>query len=618
MRDKTLHTLTILSSVSLIFFIRVLLIERLSYPIPYYDDWGMGGMIRFFDLGQFDFGALYAPWNGHLVFWSKPLNFAIFYLNQRQWDPQVMMVVNAFIWCLTSGLLVSIILRSKPQINHFVAIVFVILLWAFPTSILNTLWGVQTHSYLMILLSMAGIWMMSGVAYSTAWYFGIFLIFSAALTMGGGALAAFATLAVTTVRYVVMEGDRIQLKPTLLAAAILSAFSIVVLIHSSGGLDIYKARNLAEFSMALSRTLSFPMEYTRYAGLALLAPPLIFGLLAAYQRKLDDRLLVFTLTLFVYTVGIAIAISYARGKYGAGPNMRYSEFLQLYVVASMFALLILMSNSFALNKMLKRVLLTAWTLVFVFGAINQTELLRDDLAKRAIEKPYQQSLVKEYLVKQDIDVFLDWPVNYLPFASAHGLVVFLDVMKPMNMLHYSLQVPDQLENKLAANTGFVVNTVLNSEGLPDQENFLYQHENTIGSFDAKKGGSSVLGSFRSQKLTTERNGLMIPVKGSVQSSGLRLDLVDEESGISQSILPDQNFKANEQGWYEVIIAAPKNPFRIVATDNSSDSWLAFAAPRSIGRVSMWIRGLFELTGSLLYIALFCLLSCLYYQRSRAK
>jgi len=568
---------------------RLHLIDALSFYVPFYDDWGMGGTVQLYENHELGFDRVFKVWNGHIVFWSKFINFAIFEANQEQWDTQVMMSVNAFIWALTALFLVSLCARHFKDINAAVCALLVLVLWVFPSSLLNALWGVQTHNYLMIFLSVLGLWWVTSAPYSKRWYLGLFCTFAASLTMGGGAMVSLAIFCVTAVRYLLVPEFRHKIRPTLVATGVLGMFSVWLLLFSSGGQEIYKAKSISDFAVSVFKTLSFPLESMTLPSVVLLAPPIILGVRALYKRDLNRRTLIFTLTLFVYVVVIAVAIAYIRGANGAAPSVRYFEFLQLYLIASLLALLALQTKEYLLKPIVNYTLILSWLMVVVFGGVRQVHALNSDIAERSAQKPMQQKLVRDYLVSGDINMLRNWPVGYLPFPSAEGLVIFLDQMKSDDMLHYRFQVwPDLVS--MDPGSAFVANGTIRPS--KNEIGIKYEQENSVGSYNTAKGGVKATGTFTSQLIQTKRATLMIPVMGYLGYPGLTLSVVDEVTKETTPVVPGELNSSYAELWQEVYVDAPENAFRLVASDNNEQLWFGFAMPRTVGRLTMvaqWLR-----------------------------
>ena len=78
---------------------------------------------------------------------------------------------------------------------------------------------------------------------------------------------------------------------------------------------------------------------------------------------------------------------------------------------------------------------------------------------------------------------------------------------------------------------------------------------------------------------------MIPVSGHLGAKGTSLTMVGEDNGKTVDIHPKTQRPGRNKTWREVLVAAPDKRFRIIAKDNSTEVWFAFAAPRSVGRLS---------------------------------
>jgi hypothetical protein len=143
-----------------------------------------------------------------------------------------------------------------------------------------------------------------------------------------------------------------------------------------------RAHNLAEFSSALVRNLTWPFfDAPGMAGFIFL--PLIL-LLALYFRRnfQESRAAELLLGLGLWSVLQSAALAYGRGNYGdIFPVSRYLDILNVFVIASLFASVLLaqfwlrgaFSKKFALLPPL------VFSAVIIFGLCRISQIVVDDL-----------------------------------------------------------------------------------------------------------------------------------------------------------------------------------------------------------------------------------------------
>lgn len=114
----------------------------------------------------------------------------------------------------------------------------------------------------------------------------------------------------------------------------------------------------------------------------------------------------------------------------------------------------------------------------------------------------------------------------------------------------------------------------------------------------------------SEPMTIHQTFLEIPVAGNLGTSGLSLELLHEGNHIP--IIISQTSK---EKWTSVYLLTPQQPFQIVATDQRSDAWLAFAMPRGIGKLSFIVMKLLPLGKQLFILGMLWLLVQYFFQKN---
>ena len=582
----TRETLLLLGVFILIFGVRLNLIELFAFITPYYDDWRAGAYMRLYALGELTWEGVFHPFNGHIALWSNLSNFALFEMNQRQWDPRLHMLVNALIWSFSGTLLTKIALNQHRKFNSYAFIILILVLWLLPFSLLNALWGVQTHNYLMILFAVAAIWLISGKPWAPNWYLGVLLSLAAPLTMGGGAFISLSVLSVTLLRAILEPESRPKLFKVLILALLMAVFSAWVLYFVSGGHEVYYAESLPEFLTTLLKTLSFPLSENLLPSVVMLAPIALLAFRSIQFTELGNRMNYFVLTLSVFVLVMAVAIAYARGADGRAPSERYFEFLELYVIVSGFALFSLQTPKYVISKPINSVLVGAWLTIILIGISQHSHRIYQDIGQRSDVKPAEEDVVLRYLDVQKLDVLSEISIYKLPFAGARGLQVFIDSINPLNMMPFELQFHKEFDE--VSGSGEFIQGGANID--PDAEVLLrYRYESVIGSYLPERGGAQFTGSYTSTLFAkTNRPFIMLPTMGLDAGSDMSLKIVDEVTGEEIVVQPvaTRGTPSGPNEWQQTFIKAPKNSYRMVATDASDSNWFAIAAPRTVGLLSM--------------------------------
>jgi len=623
LNSSSVSALAVLGLVLLILGVRLDLIQQYSSFVPYFDDWGMGATLQAYESGELTAAFLLLPNNGHLGMFREFLQIFIFDLNQSQWDTRLQMVVNAFIWLFTALFLVRLVRGPASDIPLLPALAAILLLWTFPTSLVNTVWGVQTHSYFMILFSVMALWLCNAKPWSREWSPGLFCLFAAPLTMGGGSFVAPALLATQLFRFIVSPSDRAELRSSLLVIAIFCIYSAFILYYASSSTHgQFYADSIQDWLSTTFKALSFPLPKMVWPSVILLFPLIALVIQVVRNGGWENRMVVFVLSLFVFSLAICVSIAYARGLNGVPPAPRHFEFLQLYTLSSFFALLLLQGTPYRLPRVVNSLMLLTWAGVFAYGAVTQVSFFNATVKRLALHQTNQEQLVRDYLYYADTKLIIEAKEKDRPYPSVGGLIKFIDRTQAQDIYSYQLQVPEKLTFETGSDD-FLINGTEPIKA-DSTTGFTYFNEDVVGSYTREQSESNdrqaaktKQKTYVSQLFATNRKQLMIPVSGYLGYPGMKLEIVDVKTETRTSILPDQLGSRNAAKWQEVFVPAPDNAFRIVATDNNPELWFAFAAPRTIGTVSVVSNFLLKHAAKIWLAGLLILVFCLgqRYQRS---
>jgi len=154
----------------------------------------------------------------------------------------------------------------------------------------------------------------------------------------------------------------------------------------------------------------------------------------------------------------------------------------------------------------------------------------------------------------------------------------MEQLHQTDALPYSLQ-SSKMSLQVKDNT-FVM------DGIAQPKHSLYRGlEHVLGSFNPSLGAQDAIGEYTSEVFVAKRPYVMVPVSGYLGYKGTSLSLVGESNDKVVDVKPKGPALNKQNEWREVLVKAPDKKYRIVAKDESSRLWLAFAAPRSVGRLS---------------------------------
>lgn len=545
---------------------------------PYWDDWMMGTRMAMYMESGLDTTWLYGLANGHRATFSKITNLLLFKFNNNQWDPYLTMVFDTFIWGIIGALMLYIGFRARSRINFWLFASVVIILWVYPLSLFNILSTVQTYLYYMILSAVWGFWLVTNKAFSLKWCCGVLLIAAACMTTGGGSFAPVAVTAVSCFLAIFNKQSRTQHLITAAIVSILSVFGLY-LILSQGGSSVVGSRSLTDLLTSLLKALSWPASDRAWPSIIFLLPIglLAFGL--ARQKIEQSRIATFALMMAGFGIMLSIAIAYARGTNGNGPSGRYFDFFTIYLVSSTLALMLIQGGDLKFQRIFNRSLAVLWIVMCMLAVPYHLHVFKFLLNDRALLVPVQDDIMARYSVASDPEILENRSFRQVPYHSKKNLRYMMNLLNETDTLPYNLQSSNmelQIEDNAFVLDGIAQPRASRYRGL----------EPVLGSFNLDSGaGLNAMGQYTSELFVAKRPYIMIPVSGYLGLTGTSLKLVGENNGREVSVVPTALPDSDASQWQDVLVRAPDKKYRIVAEDKSTALWFAYAAPRSVGRLS---------------------------------
>ena len=545
---------------------------------PYWDDWGMGRRMALYMESGFDFTWLYGLTNGHRSAFSKLTNMLFFILNDHQWEPYLTMVLNAVVWAISGVFLIYIGFRERLKINSWLFCGLIIVLWSYPLSLFNILSTVQTYLYYMVLFSVCGFWLVTDRVLSLKWWCGICLIAAACLTTGGG---SFAPVSVACAALFMALCDKQNRRQHFITAGLASLFAVfgLYLILSQGGKPVLaEVMTLGDFLTTLFKTLSWPASDRLWPAAIYLLPIVLLAFAIIGNRIAPSRLVTFTITMAGFGIMLAMAIAYARGTDGNGPTERYFDFLTLYCIASALSLMLIRRAALGSQRHFCNILTVLWLVTCIVAVPYHLRVYQFQLNDKQNLVPVQEDIMARYSVTGDPEIFEKRAFRQVPFPRKGQLQDMMALLHRTDAQPYTLQASSMQLG--VRDNAFVV------EGIPMPISGRYRRlESVLGSFNKNSGAQLATGEYTSEVFIAKRPYVMIPVSGHLGAKGTSLTMVGEDNGKTVDIHPKTQRPGRNKTWREVLVAAPDKRFRIIAKDNSTEVWFAFAAPRSVGRLS---------------------------------
>jgi len=617
--SKSNSLLLIISVIALIIGVRLEIIELFASQTPYWDDWGQGGFLTDYKVNGFELERLFRPANEHRITFNRIMSLALFEMNNQQWNPIVWMTANAAIWAASGALMVSIIVRNAPQASRIALTIVTIAIWVLPFALVNILWGIQTHTYTMVLFSLLGFWWTTNTPFSAKWFAGIVSLAAATLTLAGGTFASVAVIGVSLMLLVstrkaqsTNSNGNYYLK-TIVAALLPAILGFALIAQVAGGSD--QDRVLLDSITTFLKTMSWPNYKGLWPAFVFAAPIVVLIVQIFKHGEAPSRFTRFVLSIYAFTVIVAMGVAYARGLGGPSPAPRYFEFLSLIPLSSLMALCLVSSGNYRIGAKPLGLLLGAYLLAFGSGLSHQTATVDHVLKDQKKYKALQTTNTTRYLNTQNYAELENKPFRHIPFPHSDIFQQILDKMSAADTLPPSLQPqphlqwdPEATEEQIQSSAFFRNGTAVLQDDILGSD-----HLGTpaYGSFNPDLGEEKATGRFQSATLRINRSFAQISYMGDISSPEMVLYLEDIDDGERYEIKPiDTPRYARKHGmtkWLTTQLKIPRGYYKIIAEDNSDTSWFAFSSPRPMGRLSYYAQELSSWGHYLWQLALLLLL-----------
>jgi len=266
--DAALRGLASLGAFAIIFSSMVFVIDVYGLSIPFHDEWDAEAYAVYAPLlqGNYGFWNLFDPHNGHYIIFTRLSAIALFAWNSG-WDPELQMILGAFLHALTGMFVVCIILRKHSELLDWFAVFAAVVLFSIPFSWMSILVAFQTQFYFMLLFAVLALQALCESRRAT----GYFLSICSYLSMSGGAfvLPAFALVA----GFRMCREKAVGAKQAFDILVPMMIFLMMILCRSDANADeLYSARNVLDFALSTGAALSWPFRPSHFVGILVFAP----------------------------------------------------------------------------------------------------------------------------------------------------------------------------------------------------------------------------------------------------------------------------------------------------------------------------------------------------------
>ena len=330
-----------LASLFLILFgARAVLIAYAGSPTPFLDEWRADApLLRAYLEGNLTARDLLTPLNEHRILFTKLLVLSILRVS-GYWDVVLQMIANAI---LNAAFVVAFAWTLARVLDRGLAIAAMILstaINALPLGFDNAVLGFNTHFYLLMAFSMAGLWFLAGSrAGSPGWAAGTLCGIGAYLCMASGAVTLAAAAAAQGAQMACGRRTGMREGFGVAALLLLTAVMIALVPHVPEAEEL-KAHSLGAFLSAFVKLASWPA----FVGLGpvLLLPSALFCLRVLSDRPALSDPRWFNVMALGWVVAQLLVLAVGRAQFPL--QSRYFDFLLVGVTVNLVSALWLFQN----------------------------------------------------------------------------------------------------------------------------------------------------------------------------------------------------------------------------------------------------------------------------------
>ncbi|MBL9193663.1 MAG: hypothetical protein JNJ82_15015 [Opitutaceae bacterium] len=563
-----------------LFFAKLWVVENYGSDVPNWDQWDAEGvnLLLPWSQGKLHVLDLFAPHNEHRVVLTKLVALGVVLVN-GQWDARIQIFVNS---ALHSALAVALWFWVRPLLlqrwQRLLWALALVATFALPHAWQNTLGGFHSQQYFLLGLSFIGIdRCLRCRALTAGWWLGILCLILVLFSMASGPAAA----GMVFVSLLVLEGAPWRAARrhaiTLIACLIVMAAGIALHVEFTAH-EPLRAHSFAEFGWTLWRSLQWPVtSFTPFGALTYL-PWLILAVRVLWiqsRPEFDPRERVIV-AIGGWVIVQFLAAAYARGAGGLWPASRYFDTNTAGLLVNLAAGMVLLnrSNLGHRARLGAVVAIGAWTLAIGHGLYGHARgLFTYDLIE--VGKWYKRSTThaRLYLATQDASWLKE---GEIPYPSVELFIERTAHPELRHLLPASVRAAMPLAEDRS--TGF------QSPGAsPETPDLLLAP--TWGSFDRIRGADGT-GEWRSAVQPRPEFGyLVFETSGDLGRERTRLELWSAD--MTRRLGHVRPSKTVPNQWRAAYVAAPNEPFRVVARDEDPKGWLAFSAPIGMASGSYW-------------------------------
>lgn len=563
----------LLAVMAVVVAVRWMMVAWFGSDMPFWDQWDaeVDHLYRPYLEGRLRFLDLFAPHNEHRIFFTRLLGLALFTANSNQFDNNVECLAGAFVYAAALSVFAWPLLRRVER-AHVATVAFGLLgMGALPYAWENLTAGLQNSFFFVDAFAIGAL---STLCFARSVGLGTqlrcaLLALCACFSLGSGCVIAPVLILLAVQRYRTGSMTQRQLASLAWMLGVLTVFGIFlvptpVAVQSSSVGDL-----LSRTVSSASAALAWPFPYG-WMSVALLWWPSLVWLRRLIRSREIPALDLFLLAVAAWTFTQALAIAVARGL----TSSRYDDIL-IFGGASNVVLGLRIATGSARSAIAVRTFATIVLAGYVLavGAWSMHGIAW--LKHHADGQKASSEHVRHYLAGAGREEFNGVEARSISYPNAERVMNLLDVEAVKKLLPASVALPLLVSWPNCA--------LLSSPGVAVEIPAMLSARGSFGPTTEK----SNVGRCTSRPFASPRPYLRFLVVGNFEREGLRL--VVQQDGLAERRVPIPPAAA---AWVPTSVAAIGDDLSLVATDSDTESWFAFTAPVSQGRLSAWAeRGL---------------------------
>lgn len=423
--EKNRTSFVLVALFLILFGSRAALLGYAANPTPFFDEWDGDAslLLEPYLQGRLGIADLFAPYNEHRIVFTRLLVLSIFYAS-GYWDVVLQMIVNAILDTVTVVVVSYALARVLSGTLGIAAIIVCVIINAVPYAYDNVLLGFNTHFYLLISLSLASLWLMTGaVAWSARWVLGALAALGSYFCMASGALTLGAVCALHLLQAVLRRRGGLREATGIAALAALTIVLLALIPHVETS-DAFRARSVGEFLSAVIQLGSWPASSA--LGLALYVPSAIFLARTVADRPVSNDPRWVNVAALVWVLSMIAAVAEGRAQWPM--QSRYFDILLIGSMLNFVSALWLYTSAAATRKRTigRRVALGLWAGLFILSFIHPQRHVRDHIDERRDIALAEAGNLRNYLATGDASFLAGPPALQIPYFDSGRLRHLLD------------------------------------------------------------------------------------------------------------------------------------------------------------------------------------------------